>query len=147
MILAESVLSAADDTARETDVVRLTWEERRKARQKLVTRAGRGVGLALRTGTVLHPGDVLYRDEALVIVVEGAPERVFVLSPTTTAHACLCCHQIGNLHRPIALDGPHILTPYEPVLEGQIARLGAPFQIEERVFTGEGLSATGGHVH
>ena len=147
MILVESVLAKGDDDGRERDVAALTWDGRRKARQKIVTQAGREVGLALRTGTVLHPGDVLYRDDRLVIEVEGVPERVFVLHPVTTVEACLCCYQIGNLHRPIALDGPHIVTPYERALEAPIARLGVPFDVDERVFTHATLSGPASHVH
>lgn len=147
MILVERVLPGADEGERETDLVRLTWEERRKARQKLTTRAGREVGIALRTGTVLHPGDVLYRDGRLAIIVEGVAERVFVLSPATAEEACLCCHQIGNLHRPVALDGPRVVTPYESALEAQMERLGVPFAVDMRVFTGAGLNDAASHAH
>ncbi|MBT5710867.1 urease accessory protein UreE [Candidatus Poribacteria bacterium] len=147
MILVESVLPKGDDGRRERDVAPLTWEGRCKARHKVATRAGREVGLALRTGTVLHPGDVLYRDDRLVIEVGGVPERMFVLAPATTADACLCCYQIGNLHRPIALDGPRIVTPYERALEAAIKRIGVPFEIDERVFTHAAPGGPARHAH
>ena len=146
MILIETVLLPADDAGREIDTLRLTWEERRKSRQKLVTTAGRAVGLALPTGTTLLPGDVLHRERGLSIVVEGVPERVLVLSPESVREACLCCHQLGNLHRPIALaqvgDAPEIVTPYESAIVTALARIGVPFEAQERVFTHAGAGPT-----
>ena len=88
----------------ERDVVRLDWEARQKCRQRLRTEAGREVGLALPTGTVLSPGDILYRDAEVEIVVEGLPEKVFVLRPETTENYGLVCYQMGSLHRPVGFD-------------------------------------------
>lgn len=117
------------------DAVRLTWEGRRKCRQRLTTTEGREIGLALPTGTILHPGDVLYRNEQFEIVVEGVPEKVLVIRPQTSRAFGMACYQIGNLHRPIGFHGGAILIPYEPVLENQLDRLGFQFSIEELVFT------------
>ncbi len=148
MNLVETVLPRiADDDDREQDCVRLTWEQRQKTRQKVVTQGGRELGIALPTGTTLQPGDVLHREDDLVIIVEGVPERVFVITPATRERACLCAHHLGNLHRPIGIVGNSILTPYEEAMEAQILRLGAPFSVEERVFTHAGVGAPTRHVH
>jgi urease accessory protein UreE len=153
VILVETVLPSADDAGREVDTLRLTWEARRKTRQKLTTTGGRSVGLALATGTTLLPGDVLHRAPALVIVVEGVPERVFVLSPSSTREACACCHQLGNLHRPIALDVdadnsvPQVTTPYERALQAAIERMGVAYDVQDRVFTHSGAGGAASHVH
>src|SRR5687767_3410092 len=45
---------------READALVLTAEERRWGRRRATTRGGREVVLALPTGTVMAPGDVLY---------------------------------------------------------------------------------------
>ena len=132
----------------ERDVVRLDWEARQKCRQRLRTEAGREVGLALPSGTVLSPGDILYRDAEVEIVVEGLPEKVFVLRPETTENYGLVCYQMGSLHRPVGFDDGAILVPYEPVLEKQFLRLGFHYTIEERVFTHVARqSAPHAHVH
>jgi len=146
--LVETLLAPIpEDDRREEDRVRLTWEQRQKARQKVVTVGGRELGIALPTGTNLQPGDVLHREAGLVIVVEGVPERVFVITPDDWERACLCSQHLGNLHRPIGVVGGAILTPYEEALEAQIRRLGSPFSVEERVFTHAGVGAPARHVH
>ena len=137
MIIVEEIVTRRKELfPSERDLVRLDWEARQKCRQRLRTAAGREIGLALPTGTRLSPGDVLYRDADVEIVVEGKPEKVFVLRPEKRETFGLACYQIGNLHRPIGFDKGAILVPYEPVLEKQLTRLGFTYTVEERVFTG-----------
>ena len=136
MIIVENILSEKlDENVLAKDTVSLTWEGRRKCRQRIVTTGGREIGLALPTGTILQPGDVLYRNEQFEIVVEGEPEKVLVLRPQTREAFGIVCYQIGNLHRPIGFHEGAILIPYEPVLEKQLDRLGFEYTIDELVFT------------
>ena len=130
----------------EQDIVCLDWEARQKCRQRLKTEAGRELGLALPTGTVLSPGDILYRDADVEIVVEGMPEKALVLRFETREEYGLACYQIGNLHRPIGFDDGAILVPYELVLEKQLTRLGFTYTVEERIFTGA-LQQSQSHAH
>ena len=147
-IVENLVIEKSNQHSLERDTMRLDWEGRQKCRGRLITRAGREIGLALPTGTILSPGDVLYRDDRLEIVVEGVPEKVFVLRPETREDFGRVCYQIGNLHRPIGFQGDAILTPYEPVLEKQLDRLGFAYTIEERIFTHAARqSHTHSHVH
>ncbi|MCZ6680796.1 MAG: urease accessory protein UreE [Candidatus Poribacteria bacterium] len=136
MIIVENIVKAEiDKKPLKRDAVALDWENRQKSRQRLFTKAGRQIGLALPTGTILNLGDVLYRDAQVQIVVEGVPERVFVLRPETREEFGLMCHQIGNLHRPVGFQEELVLIPYEPVLENQLNRLGYAYTVEERIFT------------
>lgn len=147
MIIVEKiVITQKRTTPSERDLVRLDWEARQKCRQRLKTEAGRDIGLALPTGTRLSPGDVLYRDADIEIVVEGKPEKVFALRPEKREPFGLICYQIGNLHRPIGFDDGAILVPYELVLEKQLTRLGFTYTVEERIFTGA-LQQSQSHAH
>ena len=147
MLIIENIIKEKTKTQpREQDTVHLNWEARQKCRQRLRTKAGREIGLALPTGTRLSPGDVLYRDTDVEIVVEGKPEKVFVLRPEKRETFGLVCYQIGNLHRPIGFDNGAILVPYEPVLERQLTRLGFAYTVEERIFTGV-LQQSQSHAH
>ena len=147
MIIIEKIVTTQNELSpSEQDLVRLDWEARQKCRQRLRTEAGREIGLALPTGTRLSPGDVLYRDSDVEIIVEGEPEKVFVLRPEKREAFGLACYQIGNLHRPIGLDNGAILVPYEPVLERQLTRLGFTYAVEERIFTGV-LQQSQAHAH
>ena len=88
------------------------------------------------------------RDAEVEIVVEGEPEKVFVLRPEKREAFGFACYQIGNLHRPIGFDDGAILVPYEPVLEKQLTRLGFTYTVEERIFTGVfQQSQSHAHVH
>ena len=147
MIIVEKIVTIQKGLSpSERDLVRLNWEARQKCRQRLRTEAGREIGLALPTGTRLSPGDVLYRDADIEIVVKGEPEKVFALHPEKREAFGLACYQIGNLHRPIGFDDGAILVPYEPVLEKQLIRLGFTYTVEERVFTGV-LQQSQHHAH
>ena len=149
MIIVEEIVTTQKRLSPpERDLVKLDWEARQKCRQRLKTEAGREIGLALPTGTRLSPGDVLYRDAEVEIVVEGKPEKVCVLRLEKRKVFGLACYQIGNLHRPIGFDDGAILVPYEPVLEKQLTRLGFTYTVEERVFTGVlQQSQSQSHVH
>ncbi len=149
MIIVEKIITTQKGLSpSERDIVRLDWEARQKCRQRLRTEAGREIGLALPTGTRLSPGDVLYRDAAVEIVVAGQFEKVFALRLEKRDTFGLACYQIGNLHRPIGFDDGAILVPYEPVLEKQLTRLGFAYTVEERVFTGAPQqSQSHAHVH
>ena len=148
LLVQEIVTEVVKVPSLECDVVKLDWEARQRCRQRLKTEAGREIGLALPTGTVMSPGDILYRDVDVEIVVQGLPEKVFVLCPETTEDYGLVCYQVGNLHRPIGFDDGAILVPYEPVLENQLCRLGFHFTVEERVFTHVCRQPTShAHVH
>ena len=149
MIIVEKIVTAQKGISpSERDIVRLDWEARQKCRQRLRTESGREIGLALPTGTRLSPGDVLYRDADVEIVVEGEPEKVFVLRLEKREVFGRVCYQIGNLHRPIGFDDGAILVPYEPVLERQLTRLGFAYTVEERIFTGvPQQSQSHAHVH
>lgn len=149
MIIVEKIVTTQNELSpSEHDIVSLNWEARQKCRQRLRTEAGRELGLALPTGTRLSPGDVLYQDADVEIVVEGEPEKVFVLRLEKREAFGLACYQIGNLHRPIGFDDGAILVPYEPVIEKQLTRLGFTYTVEERIFTGAvQQSHSHAHVH
>lgn len=149
MLIIENIIKEKTKTQpREQDTVHLDWEARQKCRQRLKTEAGREIGLALPTGTRLSPGDVLYRDADVEIVVKGKSEKVFALRLEKREGFGLACYQIGNLHRPIGFDDGAILVPYEPVLEKQLTRLGFTYTVEERIFTGvRQQSQPHTHVH
>ena len=101
MIIVEKIVTMQKELSpSEQDLVRLDWEARQKCRQRLRTEAGREIGLALPTGTRLVPGDVLYRDTDVEIVVEGKPEKVFALRLEKREIFGLACYQIGTCIAP-----------------------------------------------
>src|SRR5207249_237001 len=71
----------ADLSRRERDSLVLTAEERRWGRRRVTTQAGRTLALALPTGSMLTPGDILHVAIDWYVVIEAAPEAVLAVIP------------------------------------------------------------------
>jgi urease accessory protein len=124
--------------------VALTWEQRHKSRQKLVTLHGRKVALALPTGTRLQAGDLLPIPEGL-IRVECAAENVLLIQPRNLQETAFVAYQIGNRHLPLEIGEQGLKTLYEAVLATYLQQRAVPVERTQLPFTP--VSATLGHHH
>jgi urease accessory protein len=129
---------------RARDSLCLTWEERRWTRKRVVTTGGREVALALPTGSVLRPGDVIAVEEAWYLAVEGRPEPVLAIRPRDRAEAVRVAFDVGNRHFSLALDGDTILVPDDTAMEQLVTRLGVAWERRTAVYDPIG---GGGHRH
>ena len=88
-------------SGKERDTLRLAWEERRWTRKRVTTTGGREVALALPTGSMLRPGDV--------IAVEAAMEQLLSRLGVRWARRQAVFDPLGGVHRHeprgSALDG------------------------------------------
>jgi urease accessory protein len=128
---------------KERDTLVLTWEERRWTRKRVTTSGGRDVALALPTGTLLRPGDIVAVDTGWYLAIEGRPEPVLAVSPQGCGEAIRIAFDVGNRHFPLALDGECLLVPDDTAMEQLLTRLGARWERRQAVFDPEG----GGHRH
>ena len=119
---------------RPRDTLCLTWEERRWTRKKVVTTAGREIALALPTGTVLGPGDVLAVEEDWYLVVEARPEPVLALFPESHEAAVHIAFDVGNRHFSLGCDGDTLLVPDDTAMEDLVRRLGVRWERREAVY-------------
>ena len=95
--------------------------ESRRARIRKTTDKGTDVGITLEPGTVLRNGDVLYHSSDKMITVELEPENVAVLTfkrediidDELFEVAVKMGHAIGNLHRPIKVEGEKVFLPIQ----------------------------------
>lgn len=136
MILVEEIrgrLSA--DERRRVERVSLGWEDRLRSRQRVRSDAGTELGVALPTGRPLREGDILFEDDARVVVVSAVAEDVLVLYPESEVEMGRLCYQVGNRHAPICVEEGRILTPYDHVLEEYFSRLGARCERVRAPFT------------
>ena len=127
----------------ERDVLVLTAEERRWGRRRVTTRAGRALALALPTGSVLVPGDVLYVGPGWYVAVEAAAEPVLAVTPRSREEAVRVAFEVGNRHFTLALDGEQLLVPDDPAMDQLLTRLGVDFERRAAVFVPVGP----GHGH
>ena len=137
-------VSAEALRGRQRDTLLLTWEERRWTRKRVVTALGREVALALPTGSVLSPGDVIAAEDDWYLVVAGRPEAVLAVFPRDRAEAVRVAFDVGNRHFPLALAGDALLVPDDTAMEQLVTRLGVPWERRQAVFDPIGR---GGHPH
>ena len=125
------------------DAIVLTAEERRWGRRWVTTRDGRELALALPTGSVLAPGDVLHVDLDWYVVVEAAAEPVLAVRPRSREEELRVAFEVGNRHFTLAVDGARLLVPDDPAMEQLLRRLDVPFERTRSVFVPLGH----GHRH
>jgi urease accessory protein len=126
------------------DRVVLTWEQRQRSRQKLLTMQGREIALALPTGTRLQAGDLLPGPEGW-IAVELALEDVLRIIPRSQQETAFVAYQIGSRHLPLEIGEQGLKTLYDLVLETFLGRQGIVVERTQLPFTP--VSATSGHRH
>jgi urease accessory protein len=140
---ARGHLREAALTGLERDVVVMTAEERRWGRRRVVTRGGRELALALPTGSVLAPGQVLHVDAAWYVVVEGATEGVLAVTPRSRDEGLRIAFEVGNRHFAVAVVGERLLVQDDAAMEQLLGRLGVAFERTRAVFVPLGH----GHRH
>jgi urease accessory protein len=134
----------AQDASAIVDRVALTWEQRQRSRQKLLTMRGCEIALALPTGTRLQAGDLLAAPEGW-IAVDLAREDILLILPRSLQETAFVAYQIGNRHLPLEIAEQSLKTLYEPVLETYLGQQGIPVERTQLPFTP--VSATSGHRH
>jgi urease accessory protein len=127
----------------ERDPLVLTAEERRWARRRVRTQGGRELALALPTGTLLRPGEVLFVGPAWYVAVEAAVEPVIAVAPRSREEALRVAFEVGNRHFTLAIDGDRLLVPDDPAMEQLLERLGIPWRRGRASFEPVGA----GHRH
>ena len=128
---------------KERDTLCLTWEERRWTRKRIVTTRGSEVGLALPTGSLLRPGDIVAVAADWYLEIEGKPEPVLAVSPRDRNEAIRVAFDVGNRHFPVAISGDDLLVPDDTAMEQLLLRLGVAWNRSAAVFAPLG----GGHSH
>ncbi|HEY7543103.1 MAG TPA: hypothetical protein VIF11_23395 [Methylomirabilota bacterium] len=127
-------VTEADLAGRERDTLVLTAEERRWARRRVTTTAGRTLALALPTGSVLLPGAVLHVGPDWFVVVESAAEPCFAVTPASREEALRVAFEVGNRHFNLALDGERLLVPDDPGMDILLTRMGVRYERVRAVF-------------
>lgn len=145
VVITESHLHVAPSglAGKARDTLSLTWEERRWTRKRVVTTGGRAVALALPTGSLLRPGDVIAVEAEWYLEVEGKPEPVLAVTPKDRNEAIRVAFDVGNRHFPVAISGDDLLVPDDTAMEQLLTRLGVAWKRRADVFDPLG----GGHAH
>jgi urease accessory protein UreE len=130
-------LSALRSQINQTDALILTSEERLSPHRVGRTVGDRTVRISLPRSAELFDGDVLAINGNVAIIVEAAPEDLFILSPTNHLTWGIAGFQLGNLHRPVRFTETSILTPADPVVAELFERIGIAFKHRMTPFIGQ----------
>ena len=145
VIITEKVAAPAADglAGRRRDVLVLTAEERRWGRRRVRTAGGRELMLALPTGSVLMPGQVLHVGDDWYVEVEAAEEALLAVMPRTREEGLRIAFEVGNRHFTLGVDGGRLLVPDDPAMVQLLTRLGVVFERTRAAF----LPLGHGHRH
>jgi urease accessory protein len=129
----------------------ISRSESERLRMRKSTDKGTDVALAMQAGTRLRHGDVVYLANNM-IVINIEPERVAVvrLRDSEARTAVLVGHAIGNLHRPIKVEGSRIILPIQSdneieMLRRQLGPVSSNVEIMQDMMVFE--QESGAHEH
>jgi urease accessory protein len=101
----------------------LTRNESEKLRMRKVTDKGTEIALTMSAGSYLNDGDIVLSNDDRMIIVKRQSESVAVVTilynskEKLLATAVKIGHTIGNLHRPVRIDGNKICFPIQSLSE------------------------------
>lgn len=102
------------------ETVKISRHESRRVRMRKSSDKGTDVVLTLPQGSNLRHGDVIILNQDKMIIVELDPEDVAMIEIKNNLHEddiievpVKVGHTIGNLHRPIKLEGNKIYFPIQ----------------------------------
>jgi urease accessory protein len=102
------------------EFIRISRMEAQRVRMRKTSSKGTDIAVTLTPGTKLRHGDVLMVGNDKMITIELEPENVAVIQVKDNIHEhdvvevpVRIGHTIGNLHRPIKLEGRKIYFPIQ----------------------------------
>ncbi len=108
------------DAKKACETIVVSRLESGRVRMRKTSDKGSDIALILSPGTKLRHGDVVVMSEEKMVVVGIQPEDVIGIEIKNNLHAddiievpVKVGHTIGNLHRPIKLDGNKIFFPIQ----------------------------------
>lgn len=131
----------------DTDSLTLTFDDRRKSRQRIVLDSGTEAELLLPRGTVLRQGDRLRRDDGVIVEVNAAPETLSVAATDDPLLLARVAYHLGNRHLPVEITVGGLQYQHDHVLDAMVERLGLRVRVTERAFQPEGGAYGGGSGH
>lgn len=129
------------------DCVNIEWYEVHKKTLHKFSREGVEVGIRREETTPLRSGDILWREDGNLLVVEIAECECLGLTPGTMAEMAEACYAIGNRHAPLFLEEGELLTPYDEPLMTALTKLGLSYRRKTARLNRSIGGHAGGHAH
>ncbi len=141
-------LNTATIGNRTVDKLVIEWYETNKRIMHKQTQSGKGVRLKfLQQIPDLKDGDILWRDDDVIIAIEIKQSEAIVIKPATMFEAISASYEIGNKHLPLFYEGDELLVPYEAPLYRLLQAAGYMIKVEERKLTSTVKTTVSPHAH
>ena len=147
-MLIENVIGTIKDYpvgARKIDRVMLEWFEMDKKLLRKKSEAGEEVGFRLKTH--LHEGDILYADDARVLVADILPCELAIIDVTTKKEMGRLCFELGNRHLSLAIEENQVSIPYDEPTFLYLKKLGFAVRKEDAKFSHFTVCHAHAHTH
>ena len=130
------------------DIVPLEWYETRKKILHKKSTGGRDVSMKfLNENQQLAQDDIIYADNALLIIIDIKPCEVMVLRPAGMYEMACLCYEIGNKHLPLFYQQETLLIPYETPVYNMFKAAGFDISMEERKLLNQLSTSVTAHLH
>lgn len=100
--------------------------------QRVTTDHGNELGIRLKQPIDLQYGDILYKDDTNMIIVDVNSEDLLVIKPRNLQEMGNIAHQLGNRHLPAQFTETEMLVQYDHLVESLLQDLGIPYTHEDR---------------
>ena len=115
------------------DTLELQWYEANKRIMHKRTKSGQEIVMKfLSEAPELTEGDILWRDETSVVVVEIQPCEAIVIHPSTMYQMASLCYEIGNKHLALFYCNDDIVVPFDAPLFKLLSAAGYEPKRESR---------------
>lgn len=150
MVIKEKLgnLSSFARGHRAVDRLSLAWYECSKRILHKRTEGGREVVMKfLNEAQHLQQDDVLYADDACVVVVDVLPCEAIVIRPETMYEMAFACYEIGNKHLPLFYNEGCLLLPYDAPTFRLLQASGLTVQVQHQRLTQPLRTTVQAHSH
>ncbi|PTL18264.1 urease accessory protein UreE [Staphylococcus gallinarum] len=100
--------------------------------QRVTTDHGNELGIRLKQPIDLQYGDILYKDDTNMIIVDVNSEDLLVIKPRNLQEMGNIAHQLGNRHLPAQFTETEMLVQYDYLVQSLLQDLGIPYTHEDR---------------
>jgi urease accessory protein len=128
-----------------TATATLTYESRRKSRQKIVLDGGEEAGVMLPWGQTLAHGDVLGSADGRAVRVVAAAEPVMLVHASHPRELARVAYHLGNRHVAVEVRDNVLKLAPDHVLRAMVEGLGAQVELATQPFEPE--TGAYGHQH
>lgn len=117
--------------------VRLTWQERQRARVAVVLSTGESAAILLSRGEPMRDGDRLASHDDFYVAVENSAEDLLEITAANSIALMRLVYHIANRHTPAMIAEHAIWIEPDPVLADLVLHLGGRVKLVHRPFQPE----------